>query len=547
MATGTRTFGLDETLIEPRVLEPPPTRHALLISLILLAAILHFGTAGWSDIHNGPEGYYAAAARDMFHAHSWRPQPPDAASTHNPPLVYWVTLASYKILGVSATAARLPIALMMVITVTLTFLIGERLGGYWRGFIAGLVQLCWLGSFIWGRMLTAEPFFTAVVAGAIFCAVCGYQRAQNRRLWFSGVWACVALACLTRGAYGIIYLTVIFSTLALSFREARLRFRVLLDWRYLIGFAIVMAPLSFWSRWDWLPALGHEAGEGLALSSFLLRSLAWWFPAILLIVPGLLFATRKIFRPHEFEFADALPLCWAAVGFLPLLCFPARQDYHSMTMWPAVALCSAWTWERMPRALRLAGLGLVAVVGVAVALSGASGVVDRWLLPAGLHASALGAMPLLVGAGIVAASALAGYFAWNHREELAIVTMLLATVPIGLSVAETIARFSSQFSFEDAATFLRSRLGDRGEVLFEGSANDSSSLRFYLSRPPILVDEHAAGSAEAAMAAMAAPHPVYLIVHKTRIPFWQARLTQRFHIYHQATTCGAHVVINNHP
>jgi hypothetical protein len=281
--------------------------------------------------------------------------------------------------------------------------------------------------------------------------------------------------------------------------------------------------------------------------AFLLRSVAWWFPAILLIVPGLLFATRKIFRPHEFEFADALPLCWAAVGFLPLLFFPARDDYHSMSMWSAVALSSAWAWQRMPRALRLGGIGTVAAAGVAVALSGAFGLVDRWLLPAGLHASALGAIPLLVGVGIVAACVLAAYFAWNHREELAIATMMLATVPIGLSAAETIARFSSQFSFEDAATFLRPRLGERGQVLFEGSANDSSSLRFYLPRPPVLVDEHAAGSADAAMDAMAAPHPVYLIVPKTRIPHWQRRLTERFHIYHQATTCGAHVVINNHP
>jgi hypothetical protein len=218
-----------------------------------------------------------------------------------------------------------------------------------------------------------------------------------------------------------------------------------------------------------------------------------------------------------------------------------------MSMWSAVALLGVWAWERMPRALRLAGIGLVAASGIAVALSAASGLVDRWLLPAGLHASALGAMPLLVGIGIVFACAVATYFAWKHREEIAIVTMMLAMVPIGLSVAETISRFSTQFSFEDAAAFLRPRLGERGQVLFEGSANDSSSLRFYLSRPPILVDRHAAGSAEAAMAAMAAPHPVYLIVHKTRIPYWQRRLTERFHIYHQATTCGAHVVINNHP
>ena len=60
MPAGTRTYGLHETLIEPKVLPPPPTRHALLAFLVALAAILHIGTVGWSDIQNGLEGYYAS-------------------------------------------------------------------------------------------------------------------------------------------------------------------------------------------------------------------------------------------------------------------------------------------------------------------------------------------------------------------------------------------------------------------------------------------------------------------------------------------------------
>jgi 4-amino-4-deoxy-L-arabinose transferase-like glycosyltransferase len=543
MATGTRTFGLDETLIEPRVLEPPPTRHALLICLLVLAAIVHFGTAGWSPIHNGPEGYYAAAAREMVRTNSWMPPSRDGSATRRPPLVYWLAAASFKAFGVTPTAARMPVALAMVIGIGLTFLIGERLANYWRGFIAGLVHLSWLGSFVWGRMLSAEPMFAACIAGAIFCGVCGYQRAQTRRLWFAGTWACIALACLTKGVYGVIYPAVIFLALALSFREARLRFRVLLDWRFIAGFIILLAAASYWLRFDLVPALSDDtdAASGLPLTAFLLRTVACWMPALLLIIPGVLFAARKIFRPHEFEFADALPLYWAAVGFLPFVIFAARQDYHTMAMWPALALCVAWAWDRMPGPLRLAGIGLVAIVGFSIVLVPQSSSVF------GLSMHTLGPMPMLMGAALVFVCAVAAYLTVKHHELLAVASILLVIAAVGLSVAEATARLAPFFSFESAASFLRPALDEKSEVLFEGSPQSGSSLNFYLTRAPRIIDERQPNAADSVLDAMAAPEVVALVVHKSRIPFWQERLTDRFHIYHQAATCGAYVVINNHP
>lgn len=133
MPAGSRTFGFRETLMEPQVLPPPQTRHALLAFVVALAAVLHIGTAGWSDIHNGPEGYYAGVAREVFDSR---------AVPRDPPLLSWILAASYHVVGPVATAARVPIALATVGAVALTFLIGEQIAGFWRGFVAALIHLC---------------------------------------------------------------------------------------------------------------------------------------------------------------------------------------------------------------------------------------------------------------------------------------------------------------------------------------------------------------------------------------------------------------------
>jgi len=250
MVAGARTFSIEETLLEPPAINPPPTRHALFVFLIALAALLHVTTIGWGDLYGHTEGQYAGAAREMIEAHQWLSPTNDGLQRlQKPPLLYWLIIASFKFFGASAAAARLPIALGMIATVAVTFLIGERLADYWRGFLAGLIYLCSCGAFLLGRIIMPEPVFSAFVAGAIFCGVCGYQRRRFRRFWFLGFWLCAAFACLTKGLHGLICPAAVFLLLALLYREARLRFRLLLHWSYLSIFLLMVAPWYIWAEW----------------------------------------------------------------------------------------------------------------------------------------------------------------------------------------------------------------------------------------------------------------------------------------------------------
>jgi 4-amino-4-deoxy-L-arabinose transferase-like glycosyltransferase len=566
MVAGARTFTLDDTFLEPQVLNPPPTRHALLAFLLALAAILHIGTAAWGDLYDGVEGQLAGGAREMVESRQWLvPTNNGAPLCQRPPLAYWGIALSYKVFGVSATAARLPIALAMIASVALTFLLGERLAGYWRAFAAGLIHLCSGGAFLLGRMVTADAFFALFMAGAIYCIVCGYQRRKFRWAWFTGFWSCGALACLAKGPECILYLAAICLLLALLFREARMRFRLLLHWAYLLLFVAVAAPWFIWTQIHFPGFLWHleswASDPGLARWQFLLLNFAWWFPAIFLVLPGLLFAPRKIIRPHEFTFADGLPLCWAAVGILPLLWIGERGASSSLSVLPAFALFAACAWERTSRPFRIAGIALALLVGVGVAAI-------AWFNPPILDAITSGALPdaarvsLRPMAQIAILSLLifslpAFYLVTKQRAEIALFLILGSMVPIGFCLAESASRIAPFFSLADAAEFLNPRLGLDGQVLYEGPLRTGSSLSFYLNKKFFLVNQ-TPGLFETDAAAQNKyldehfvleawdrANPIYFIIEEDRVSHWRRLITDRIHIYHQVTTCGSRVVLSN--
>src|SRR5512141_1511585 len=87
---------------------------AMLLPL-LLAAVLYLGTTTGRAVIDYDEGYYAQAAKHMVERGDWvTPYANGVRFLEKPPLLYWLTAASFSAFGINEIALRLPTALAVI-------------------------------------------------------------------------------------------------------------------------------------------------------------------------------------------------------------------------------------------------------------------------------------------------------------------------------------------------------------------------------------------------------------------------------------------------
>jgi 4-amino-4-deoxy-L-arabinose transferase-like glycosyltransferase len=131
------------------------TQRLQIVVLLILTVTIYLATAAWPALLDDADAAHALAARAIVEHGDWAVLHINGiAWLEKPPFHYWLVAASYALLGDSAFATRLPLALAVIGLVLLVYGFGCRFFGQRAGFYAGLVMCTSVGTFLFTRVMT---------------------------------------------------------------------------------------------------------------------------------------------------------------------------------------------------------------------------------------------------------------------------------------------------------------------------------------------------------------------------------------------------------
>ena len=179
-----------------------------------VAAALYLPAMGRPALWEPDEGRYAEIAREMLVSGDWiTPRDNFVRYFEKPPLVYWLTALSFRILGKSEFAARLPAAAFSVGQVALIEGLGEALFGAGTGLAAALCLGLSPAFFGFARFITLDPALAFLITAALTlfhraAAIEGF-RSRAAQAEMMGAAALTALGTLTKGPVAIVMVTIV--------------------------------------------------------------------------------------------------------------------------------------------------------------------------------------------------------------------------------------------------------------------------------------------------------------------------------------------------
>jgi 4-amino-4-deoxy-L-arabinose transferase-like glycosyltransferase len=186
----------------------PGTRSLFL--LFALALILMFVDLGHTPLFEPDEGRYSEIPREMLARGDFvTPRLNGVLYFEKPPLYYWMVAASFKLFGLSESAARVPGKLASASMALMTFAFARRRYGDRIGLLAGLVVASSALVFILSRIAIIDPPLSCALAAAAF-AFASFEEADRladarraqRALY--GLHVACAAAVMLKGLVGIV-------------------------------------------------------------------------------------------------------------------------------------------------------------------------------------------------------------------------------------------------------------------------------------------------------------------------------------------------------
>jgi 4-amino-4-deoxy-L-arabinose transferase-like glycosyltransferase len=365
----------------------------IVVFLLVFSAGLYIGTAGRPALGDEDvDAAHAMVSQEMLLRHDYVVMYMDGVRyLIRPPMHFWMVAASYKLLGETEFATRLPIGLAVVGMVLLTFEFGLRFFGRRAGLYGALAVATSVGMFIFTRSVIPEAIYALAFEGIFYLFLRSWTGSLDPQRGYWGAAALCAVAVLTRALIGLLFpaaAIVAFITMTRGWRRWR-ELRPFSSSAIFLGIAVpwhILAALrapGFWGIYFINEHISRALGTRLPHDYGAVPLWIWWSAHLVWLFPWSFFfpfALRELPRPARIWSQDTNPgtqarlmlFVWAGVIML-FFTFEngSRTEYYGFGAWPAICLLLgvgiADAEESRPERLRpvhrvLAGLSVVLAV-----------------------------------------------------------------------------------------------------------------------------------------------------------------------------------------
>jgi hypothetical protein len=329
---------------------------AFLALIVLLPRAALIGLAGCyidpvSRITAQDEALYAHTAIDMVSRGDWAtPHFIGRFALYKPPLLYWLSGLSAKLLGISRLSLRLPIALIAALSTGLIFLWAAEVDTWQAGVTAAMLLV---SNHLWtilGALCMTDALLVAFSVAAFYTLFCDPWLESRGALF--GFAAAVAAAILTKGIAGVLPLGVLGIYWLAAPRPYRPPFRrVCLAGLLALLFAApwfvyqaLVHPRWFWMEHIGIEILGYGGGTPPQTSRepqalFYLARLAATDPILVALAAGALPTFWSSLRRRSP--AAVLLACWIAAAAAVVLVWQYRNASYLLPLIPALVILAA--------------------------------------------------------------------------------------------------------------------------------------------------------------------------------------------------------------
>jgi len=324
------------------------------LPFLLLFAVYFTGL--FMNILDIDEAQYATMARQMLDTNSWL-QIFDRNQNYldKPPLVFWLSAISYKILGVSAFTYRLPSFLATILGIYSTFRLAKIYYSPKTAYLASLLLASTEAYFLFNHDVRTDNLLTNCVITSLWQIAEFIEKRKFYNLIMGFIF--IGLSMLSKGMLGLMIPGLAFSTHFVLKRD----WKQFLRWEWLIGIiiiGIVLFPMSLglYNQYGtkglrfffWTQSFGRLTGESSwnnnPDSFFLYHTFLWAFlPWSLFFLAALFYNFKKIIfqKAKLFSNEEAITIGGFILPFIALSTSHYQLNHYIYVVFPVASIITA--------------------------------------------------------------------------------------------------------------------------------------------------------------------------------------------------------------